>query len=151
MVYIASDHGGYDLKNEIIKYFKKENIEYEDLGTNSKERTDYPIFAKKVCEKIIENGNSNSKGILICKSGHGMTYTANKFKGIRCSLAYSKESIIHGVEDDDINVIALSSNDLDNESAIDIVEGFLSSKFKNNERYLERVKMVLNIEKENFK
>lgn len=151
MVYIASDHGGYDLKNEIIKYFGNKYIKYEDLGTNSKDRTDYPIYAKKVCEKIIEENVDGAKGILICKSGHGMTYTANKFKGIRCSLAYSKESIIHGVEDDDINVVALSSNDLDKESAIDILEGFLSSKFKNNERYLERVKMVSNIEKENFK
>lgn len=151
MIYIASDHGGYDLKNEIIKYFGNKYIKYEDLGSYSKERTDYPIFAKKVCEKMLEDNFENSKGILICKSGHGMTYTANKFKGIRCSLACSKESIVHGVEDDDINVIALSSNDLDKESAIDIVEGFLNAKFKNNERYLERVKMVLNIEKENFK
>ncbi len=151
MIYIASDHGGYDLKNEIIKYFGNKDIKYEDFGAYSKERTDYPIFAKKVCEKIIEENVDGAKGILICKSGHGMTYTANKFKSIRCSLAYSKESIVHGVEDDDINVIALSSNDLKKESAIDIVEGFLNAKFKNNERYLERVKMVSNIEKENFK
>lgn len=151
MIYIASDHGGYDLKKEIVKYFEEKNIIYIDLGTDSNERTDYPIYAKRLCEKMLEDNIYEAKGILICKSGHGMTYTANKFKGIRCSLAYSKESIIHGVEDDDINVIALSSNDLDKESAIDIVEGFLDAKFKNNEKYLERVQMVLDIEKDNFK
>lgn len=84
MIAIGSDHGGYQLKEKIKKYLEEKDIEYKDYGTNSEERTDYPIYAKKVAEAI-QNGEAD-KGILICRSGFGMTVVANKFKGIRAAV-----------------------------------------------------------------
>ena len=69
MIAIGADHGGYRLKEEIKKYFEENSIEYEDYGTYSEERTDYPIYAKKVAEAMV-NGSAD-KGILICRSGYG--------------------------------------------------------------------------------
>lgn len=150
MIYIGADHGGVELKKVIIDYLKEKNIEYGDLGTDSEERTDYPIYAKKVCEKIIGNGYKD-KGILICKSGHGMTYAANKFKGIRASLAYSEESLKNGIEDDGLNVVTIASNDTNSEEMKKYVDILLNTKFKDFDRYILRVEQVQEIEKENMK
>ena len=142
-IYIGSDHGGFELKREIVEYVNgiKENgvdIEIEDMGTYSEERTDYPIYAQKVCEKVI--GDKGSKGILICKSGHGMTYTANKFKGIRASLT-------NGIADDDLNIVCLASNDTKLVDVIEYIDVMLSVKFKDYGKYVERIKMVEDLEK----
>lgn len=153
-IYIGADHGGYLLKEEIIKYIeneKKYKLKIVDMGSFSEERTDYPIYAEKVAKKVKED-TINNKGILICKSGHGMVYSANKFKGIRASLAYSEESIKNGIEDDDINIICISSNDSGIEEVkkyIDIIE---KVKLKEKDpRYLKRIEMVEEIEEENMK
>lgn len=149
MLVIASDHGGFELKEKIKDFLlKEENINVIDCGTFSKDRTDYPVFAEKLAEKIEEK--VADKGILICKSGHGMNVAANKFKGIYASLCYSKESVRKAVEDDNINVCVLSSDDLDFETAKEIIEVFLNSKLKEG-RYLDRFNMVKNIEEANFK
>jgi len=123
---------------DLVKAFISENgvdIDIEDMGTYSEERTDYPIYAQKVCEKVIED--KGSKGILICKSGHGMTYTANKFKGIRASLAYSRESLINGIADDDLNIVCLASNDTKLVDVIEYIDVMLSTKFKDYGKYVE--------------
>ena len=83
-------HGGYKLKEEIKNILKKKDIEYKDYGTNSEERTDYPIYAKKVAEAI-QNKECDC-GILVCRSGYGMTVVANKFKGIRAAAVHDEES-----------------------------------------------------------
>ena len=131
MIAIGSDHGGYQLKEKIKKYLEEKDIEYKDYGTNSEERTDYPIYAKKVAEAI-QNGEAD-KGILICRSGFGMTVAANKFKG-----------------DDDINVITLGADYLTENEAICIIRNWLASEFKGG-KYEERLKMVEEIERNNMK
>ena len=77
MIAIGSDHGGYRLKEEIKKYLDEKQISYIDCGTYSEERTDYPIYAKKVAQEI--QAQNADKGILVCRSGYGMTVVANKF------------------------------------------------------------------------
>lgn len=150
MIGIAGDHGGFLLKKEILKYFKENNIDILDLGTDSDERTDYPIYAEKLA-KVMENGEID-KGILICKSGHGMNIAANKFKGVYASICYSEESAIKAVEDDNINVCIISSDDTSLDEAIKIINIFLNRKLKtDDERYLKRFKMVEEFEKRNFK
>lgn len=150
MIGIAGDHGGFELKKEILKYFNDRNIDVLDLGTDNMERTDYPLYAKKMADKI-EKG-SITKGILICKSGHGMNIAANKFKGVYASICYSEESAIKAVEDDNINVCVLSSDDISLDEAIKIIHIFLDRKLKTDDtRYLERFKMLEEFEKENFK
>ncbi len=148
MIAIGSDHGGYQLKEKIKKYLEEKDIEYKDYGTNSEERTDYPIYAKKVAEAI-QNGETD-KGILICRSGFGMTVAANKFKGIRAAAIYNEESAKFAKADDDINVITLGADYLTENEAICIIRNWLASEFKGG-KYEERLKMVEEIERNNMK
>lgn len=105
MISLGSDHGGYELKEEIKKYLDEIGIEYKDCGTDSKERTDYPIFAERVAKSI--QSKECDSGILICKSGAGMTIVANKFKGIRAALGINEEVSRASKADDNINVLVL--------------------------------------------
>lgn len=148
MIGIGSDHGGYLLKEKIIQYLHKEDIDVIDYGTYDENRTDYPIYAEKIGKAIINK--DIDKGILICKSGHGMVITINKFKNVYGSICYSEDSVIRGRADDNINVLVLSSLDTNEELAYKIVDKFLNTEFKNG-RYEDRMKLIRKIEDENMK
>ncbi len=148
MIAIGSDHGGYKLKEEIKKYLEEKNIEYKDVGTDSEERTDYPIYAKKVAELI--QSKECDKGILLCKSGCGMAIVANKFKGIRAGLVINENEARLAKADDNINVITISGNNTVIEEAIKIIRMWIGTEFKGG-RYQERIEMINEIEKENMK
>ena len=148
MIALGCDHGGYKLKEEIKKYLEEKGIEYKDFGSYSEERTDYPIYAKKVAEAI--QNNECDKGILCCRSGHGMVVVANKFKGIRAATIADREAAIHAKADDDINVITLGGDYLSTNEAICIIRNWIATEFKNG-RYQERIDMINEIEKENMK
>ena len=148
MIAIGCDHGGYKLKEEIKKYLDEIGIEYKDFGTYTEERTDYPIYAKKVAESILEK--ECDKGVLICKSGCGMTIVANKFKGIRAGLIINEEEAKMAKADDDINVVTISGNNTSTEEAVKIIRMWLATDFKGG-RYQERIDMITEIEKEIMK
>lgn len=148
MIAIGSDHGGYKLKEEIKKYLNEIGIEYKDFGTDSEERTDYPIYAKKVAEAI--QSKECDKGILLCKSGCGMAIVANKFKGIRAGLVINENEAKFAKADDNINVITISGNNTSIEEAIKIIRMWLGTEFKGG-RYQERIEMINKIEKKNMK
>lgn len=148
MIAIGSDHGGYKLKEEIKKYLDEIGIKYKDFGTNTEQRTDYPIYAKEVANAI--SRKECDKGILLCKSGCGMAIVANKFKGIRAGLIVNENEAKFAKADDDINVITISGNNTSIEEAIKIIRMWLGTEFKGG-RYQERIQMIDNIEKENMK
>ena len=148
MVAIGADHGGFKLKEQIKKYFEEKEIEYKDFGTDSEERTDYPIYAKKVAEAI-QNKECDC-GILVCRSGYGMTVVANKNKGIRAASIFSEESAKFAKADDDINVITLGGDYLKTNDAICIIRNWLGTEFKGG-RYEERIEMIKDIENKNMK
>lgn len=148
MIAIGADHGGYKLKEEIKKYFDEKDIEYKDFGTYNEERTDYPIYAKKVAESIQNKECDN--GILLCRSGYAMTVTANKFKGIRATTIFNEESAKYAKSDDDINVITLGGDYVTTNQAICIIRNWLGTEFKGG-RYQERLKMLEEIENNNMK
>ena len=148
MIALGCDHGGFKLKEEIKKYFDENEIKYKDFGTYNEERTDYPIYAEKVA-KAIQNKECDS-GILICKSGAGMTIVANKFKGIRATVGFNKESVAASKADDNINVLVLSSEYMNISQAVAIVRVWLATEFKGG-RYEERLQMIENIEKNEMK
>ena len=104
-VALGSDHGGFELKQEIIKYLEEKNIEYKDYGCYSTESTDYPIYAKKVAHGILDG--ECELGILVCGTGIGISITANKIKGIRaavCTDCFTAEATrLHN----DANILAL--------------------------------------------
>ena len=148
MIAIGSDHGGYKLKEEIKKYLEEIGVEYKDFGTYDEERTDYPIYAKLVAEAVSKK--ECEKGILLCRSGHGMVVVANKFKNVRAANFKSEEEAKFTTADDDINVITLAADYIDNAKAIRIMRMWLATEFKGG-RYQERVDMINEIEKENMK
>ena len=148
MIALGADHGGYKIKEEIKKYLDEKEIPYKDFGTNSDERTDYPIYAKKVAESIQKK--ECSEGILICRSGFGMTVVANKYKGIRAATIHDEESARFAKADDNINVITLGGDYLSTNDAICIIRNWLGTEFKGG-RYEERLKMIEEIENENMK
>ena len=148
MIAIGADHGGYKLKEEIKKYLEEKEIKYIDLGTDSLDRTDYPIYAKKVAELVSKK--ACEAGILLCRSGFGMTVVANKFKGVRSAPILTEEQAIKAKADDDINLITLAGDNLNVSTAVSIIRAWLGTEFKKG-RYQERIEMIDEIEKENFK
>ena len=144
MIAIGSDHGGYQLKEEIIKYLKEQGIEYKDCGTYSNERTDFPIYAEKVA-KSIQNKECEC-GILICRSGFGMCITANKFKGIRCAACYNDATAKQAKEHLNVNILALPADYTTTSEAVRRIRTWLGSEFLGG-RYAERLEMITEIEK----
>lgn len=140
MIAIACDHGGYELKQEIIKYLDEKKIAYQDFGCFSKEAVDYPCYAKKVGRAIIEG--SCDKGILICGTGIGISIAANKMTGIRaalCSDCFSAEATrLHN----DANVLALGGRVIGAGLAIKIVDTFLNTPFSKEDRHKKRINMM---------
>ena len=148
MIAIGADHGGYKFKEEIKKYLNENGIEFEDVGTFSEERTDFPIMAKAVCEKV-QSGIAD-KGILICRSGYGMAIAANKFRGIYCAPVYNEETAKFCRAHNNTNILALGADYMSINDAISCVRIWLATQFEGG-RYSERLKMIEEIEKENMK
>ncbi len=147
MLYIASDHNGFTLKKYLVRLFKTTlKIEAIDLGAEKfEEDDDYPDYAFILAKKVAEN--PDNRGILICGSGQGVCIVANKVKGIRAMLGYSIESAEMARKDDDVNVLCLPGRVLSEEHAIAIVKKFLTTDFKNQEKYIRRVKKIEELEK----
>lgn len=138
-IYLGSDHGGFELKHKIIEFLKNKNIEAEDVGCNSRERCDFPDYAEKVAKKVARN--QNNKGILVCKTGIGMSIAANKVKGIRAALCCNEKMAKLSREHNDSNVLCLGAEVVDEESALKIVDAWLKTGFIGG-RYLERNKKI---------
>jgi ribose 5-phosphate isomerase B len=100
---IASDHGGFGLKEQIKSILESMHIEYEDFGTNGTESVDYPDYAAKVAKQV----QRGARGILCCGTGIGMSITANKFKGVRAALCYDEFTTRMSRQHNDANVLVL--------------------------------------------
>lgn len=147
-IYIASDHRGFNLKNEIVDYLKQNSYEVTDLGANTlNPDDDYPEFAKKVAQNVVTS--EKSLGILLCGSGVGVDVTVNKFDGIRASIGLNPEQIAAGRKDDNMNVLVLASDYTSIEDAKKIVQSFLSTEYEKNERHERRLNEISSFEKNN--
>lgn len=143
MIYIGSDHGGFELKKELFNYIKNElKMDIEDAGSYSPEAVDYPDIAIEVSKKVVEN---NGIGILICGTGIGMCITANKIKGIRCALCTEEYSARITKKHNDANVLALGGRVIGVELAKSIVNAFLTNDFDGG-RHALRVNKIKNLE-----
>ena len=149
MIAIGADHGGYKLKEEIKKYLDEKEIQYVDFGTDAEVSVDYPEIAKKVAISV-QSGKCDN-GILICRSGIGMSIVANKFKGIRCAVCHNEDIAKHCREDNDANILAIGADDdMTINKAVCILRMWLATEFKGG-RHLNRIKIIEEIEKENMK
>lgn len=148
MIAIGSDHGGYKLKEEIKKYFGEKEISYKDMGCISEERVDYPNIAKEVAKQV--QSKECEKGILICRSGIGMSMVANKFKGVRCALCHNEFTAKFSRLHNDANVLAMGADDVTVNEAICMIRMWLATEFEGG-RHEERLKIIEEIENENMK
>ena len=128
MIILACDHAGYELKEQIKAFFNKQNITTIDVGTYSKERVDYPDYARKVANYL--QTNDNSCGVLICKSGIGMSIAANKYANVRAFLCYENEDLVRlAREHNNCNVICFGANFITKENVEKYLTIFLNTKF----------------------
>ncbi len=147
-IVIASDHGGYQLKQAILRFLAEEKITFEDFGINSAESADYPDYAVKVAQAV--SAGKADAGILICGTGLGMTITANKFKGVRAALITDIYLARMAKEHNNANIIALGGRMIDAVKAIRLLKIWLKTPFQG-ERHQKRLNKIKEIEKENFK
>ena len=140
MIAIGCDHGGFELKQEIMKHLEENNIEYKDFGTYTKDSCDYPVYAKKVAKAILSG--ECEKGILICGTGIGIGITANKFKGIRAALCHYVFSAQATREHNDANVLTMGERVVGPGLALKIVDTFLTTEFSNDERHINRIRQI---------
>lgn len=140
---IGSDHGGFELKSEVIKHLENKGIQVKDGGTFSKESCDYPDIALIVAKEVIEK--KCDFGILICGTGIGIGIAANKVSGIRAALCSDTFSAHSAREHNDANILTLGQRVLGTGLALDIVDTFLSSTFQGG-RHENRVNKITEIE-----
>jgi ribose 5-phosphate isomerase B len=148
-VALGSDHGGFLLKEIMVRFLAEKGYEVLDLGAHIQDPSDYPDFAKAVAEAILSK--EAERGILICGSGVGASVAANKFPGIRAAVCHDTFSSHQGVEDDEMNVLCLGERVIGPELAKEIVLCFLSARFSGAERHIRRLKKVKDIEREYMK
>ena len=145
MIAIASDHGGFAMKEDILSHLKAKGIDVEDLGCYTEASVDYPVYADKVC-KGIQSG-TYERGILVCGTGVGMSIAANKYPGIRASLCSDCYSAQMTREHNDSNVLCLGGRTIGVELAKMIVDTYLSASFSGLEKHARRVAMIGELEK----
>ena len=137
-IYIGSDHGGFNIK-ELIKKHLKEKYDVIDLGTDSTDSCDYPLFGIKVGESVVND--EDSKGIVVCSTGVGISIAANKVKGVRCALCWKSKIAEMCRKHNDANVLALPGLHLSNEEALEIVNTWLNTDFEG-DRHTRRVDII---------
>ena len=145
MIAIASDHGGYRLKEHIKAYLTARGIQCQDFGTNSTESCDYPIFGKAAAEAVASG--QCEKGIVICTTGIGISITANKVKGIRCALCGDPLSAELTRRHNDANMLAMGAGMVGPNLAERIVDVFLTTQFEGG-RHQRRVDEIAALEQE---
>ena len=137
---IGCDHGGLDIKNAIIEDLKKKGVEYIDLGTNTTDSVDYPVFAKKVCAEITEG--RCEKGILCCGTGIGMSIAANKIKGIRAAVCSDHFSVKYTRLHNDSNILCMGGRVIGPGTACELADLFIDTDFSQGERHQNRINKI---------
>ena len=145
-VVIGSDHAGYEMKERIKKELG-DQYEFVDVGPNSSDSVDYPVYAEKVGQQVAMS--PSTQGVVICGNGVGIAIAANKVNGIRCGLAYSIEIARGARQHNNANVVAVGGRSKMMDDPVEIVKIFLETDFSGEERHVRRVKEIMEIEKHN--
>ena len=141
---LGCDHGGYALKQEVIRCLEVKGLEWEDFGCFDESSCDYPDFGRAAAEAVAEG--RCDKGIVICTSGIGISITANKVKGIRCALCADTVSARLTREHNDANMLAMGAGIVGKNLALSIVETFLDTPFSEEEKHARRVGKITAME-----
>jgi len=142
---IATDHGGFDLKEELIKQVRGAGHEVVDFGAhNFSEGDDYPDYVVPLAEAVA--AEKVDRGVAICGSGVGASVCANKIRGIRAALIHDHFSARQGVEDDHMNILCMGGKTVGPSVALDLVQTFLAAEFSQAPRHLRRLSKVASLE-----
>ena len=149
LIYIGSDHRGFQLKESLKSYLKASGYEVVDVGNDQYVAgDDYPDFAALAARKVSLDPE-NSRGILICGSGVGMDVAANKFKNVRSALTFNTEQAAAARSDDNTNVLSLAADYLNEDDAKKILSVWLATSFSGEERHQRRLRKISDIEERN--
>lgn len=142
---IGCDHAGYDLKKEIEKYLTEQKVDFVDCGCNG-ESCDYPVIAKKVCEKVTHS--ECDRGILICGTGIGMSMAANKINGIRAAVCSEHFSAKYTRLHNDANVLCMGARVIGPGIAVELTDIFINTEYEGG-RHQRRIDLITDLEKNN--
>jgi len=145
---IGSDHGGVELKARIIKALKKARYAVDDVGTDNADSADYPAYGYAVAKQV--SSRKAWRGIVICKSGIGMSMVANKVSGVRAGLCLSVADAVSSRQHNDANVLVLAATRTPSKTALEIIKAWLKTKALGG-RHARRVKQIKDLERKEFK
>ena len=140
MIAIGSDHGGFALKQAVMKHLEKRGLKYKDFGTYSEESCDYPEYGRMVAEAVASG--ECERGILICGTGIGISIAANKVPGIRAALCTDCFCAEATRQHNDANILAMGGRVVGEGLALKIVDTFLDTPFSNDERHIRRISKI---------
>lgn len=140
MIAIGSDHGGYELKELVIRHLEEKGVDVNDMGCYDKSSCDYPVYGKAVAKAVADG--SCDKGIIICTTGIGISIVANKVKGIRAALCADTLSAKMTRLHNDANVLAMGAGIVGPNLAMEIVDTFLNTGFSEEEKHKRRVAAI---------
>ena len=138
-ILISNDHAGVELKNEVVNFLEEKGYVVENMGDNSGKSVDYPDVIHPLAKAISKS--NKKKGIIMCGTGNGVSMVANKYKGVRAGLCWSKDIAELIRKHNDANVLSLPARFLTSEQALEIVEIFLNTDFEGgrHERRVEKI------------
>ncbi|MGQ0702771.1 MAG: ribose 5-phosphate isomerase B [Gemmatimonadales bacterium] len=136
---VGADHAGFELKERLVQELAAQGFEPLDVGTDSPESTDYPIYAHRVAERVARG--ENARGVLLCGTGLGMSYTANRYHGVRAAVAWSPEIAHLARSHGNANILVLPARFLDENTAVAILQEWLRTPFEGgrHERRIARI------------
>ena len=140
MIAIGSDHGGFALKQAVMKHLEKRGLEYKDFGTYTEESCDYPEYGRAVAEAVASG--EFERGIVICGTGIGISIAANKVPGIRAALCTDCFCAEATRQHNDANILAMGGRVVGEGLALKIVDTFLDTPFSNEERHIRRISKI---------
>ena len=140
MIAIGSDHGGFELKNTLMKHLEQRGLAYKDFGTYSEASCDYPAYARAVANAVASG--ECERGILICGTGIGVSITANKVPGIRAALCGDCFSAEATRQHNDANILCMGARVVGAGLALKIADVFLDTPFSNDPRHIRRISQI---------
>ena len=143
---VGSDHAGFELKTEVLRWLREWGHEPHDYGTHDCDAVDYPDFAAAVGRAVA--AGEAERGLVVCGSGAGAAIAANKVRGVRATLAHDTYTARQCVEHDDANVVTFGSRVIGIEIAQGVTRAFVDARFTNEERHLRRLGKIQKLEDE---